>query len=134
MMVGVGCLVVPATFNLHHKPVLAEQLDESVTSGHASSLLKQFLDDNIQLRTTQAGIVLPVIFCLLHNQRLYGILGKLVVLYTIIERLPAITKQPGEGAHSLFRTLLPQQTYCLVPDFFLIGMLKRSSAKSIILS
>ena len=51
-----------------------------------------------------------------------------------IERLSAITKQSGQSAQAYTGTLLSEQTYCLVPDFFLIGMLKRSSAKSIILS
>lgn len=107
MVAGVCRLVVPASLYLYHKSILTEQLYESVTTGHTSRLVKETLYDKIQLHTSETRVVLPVIFGFFNNQRFNRILSKVVVFNTIIERLPAITKQPGKSADSYFRTLFP---------------------------
>lgn len=47
----------------------------------------------MKLCTSQTGIVLAVIPCFLYNQRLYCVLGKLIVILTVVKRLSAVTKQ-----------------------------------------
>lgn len=53
----------------------------------------------------------------------------------LIISLPALAKQPAEKAHRLSLDLLRGKLFhCLAPDFFLIGILKVFSARSIITS
>ena len=72
------------SFYLHHESVLTEQLYEGIPAGHASCRIKQSLDYQIQLGASQTRIILAVIACLLNYKRLYGILGKLVVAFTVV--------------------------------------------------
>lgn len=129
----VRCLITASPADADHQTVLPQDLDERIASRHAARLLEQRADNHVQLHAAEAGVVFPVITGLLDDQRFYRILGK-VVLLVLVEGLPAITKQPAESPQRRLRGTSAQQGYCLVPDFFLIGMLKVSSATSIIVS
>ena len=68
---------------------------------------------------------------LLHDDGFYCILCKAILVVTLVVCLSAVTKQPAKGAQGCPRAPFAKQTYCLVPDFFLTGMLKVCSARSI---
>ena len=131
-VLGIGCLVMPAAFHPHHETMPAQHVREGVTAGKAARVVEQFLQDGVQLGGTQAGIGLAVFTRLFHDDGFNGVLGKTVPVHTLVVGLPAVTKQPAKSAQGCTRALLAEQTYCLVPDFFLTGMLKVCSARSII--
>lgn len=81
---------------MDHQAVLPEYLDERITTRHASGLLEQRADDDIQLYAAKAWVVLPVVLGLFNNEGLYRIFCE-VVLFVLIKGLPAITKQPAES-------------------------------------
>ncbi len=74
-----------ATLYLDHETIFAQQFNKGITSGHASCLFKQLLDNDIKFRTAKSGIVLAIFLSLLHNQRLDGILGKFGVILMVIK-------------------------------------------------
>lgn len=84
MVVGVSGPVMTATLYLDHQPVCPQQLDERVTAGHAACGFKQPFDNDIQLGASETGIILAVILRFLDNQRLYGILRKVVVIQPVV--------------------------------------------------
>ena len=134
-MARVCCPVSPSPFYLHHQPVGPQQFDKGIKPGHASCLIKQLLDDQIQFGASKSGIVPAVVPGLLDYQRFKCVFGKGPVILAVVIGLSAVTKQLADSLQRSFRLrLLAKQTYCLVPDFFLIGMLKVSSARLIIVS
>ena len=134
MVAEIGGFVVTPTFKSDHQSVLAKKFYESITARHnTSTIVKQTFHYQIQLCATETGIILAVFAHFFNNQRFNSILRELLIVIFIIG-LPAITKQPAKSAQPIFRAFLAQQTYRLVPDFFLIGMLNISSAILIIVS
>lgn len=91
---------------MHHQTVLAQYLDERIPARHAFVLLEQLLHYQIQLGTPQTRIVPAVGLGLLYDERFDRILGKVIVIPLVV-RLPAVTKQPAEGAQ---RCLLARLT------------------------
>ena len=99
-MIGIRCPIL----YLHHKAVLAEQLDKGIASGHTTSLLEHILYYQIQFGAAQTRVVTAIILCLFYNKRFNGILGKVVHISFVIG-LSAITKQPAESAEGVFPAL-----------------------------
>lgn len=97
VVVGVCRAIVPAAAQMHHQAVLAQYLDERIPARHAFVLLEQLLHYQIQLGAPQTWIVLAVGLGLLYDKRLDCVLGKVIVVPLVV-RLPAVTKQPAEGA------------------------------------
>ena len=88
----------------------------------------------VQLRTSYTPVVGAYFSYKLHDHLFCQALFRRCVLVLVIS-LPALAKQPTEKAHGLALDLLcGKLLYCLAPDFFLIGMLKVFSARSIITS
>lgn len=134
MVAGICCFVVTPTFEPDHQSVLAEKFYESIAAGYnIPTLVKQTFHYQIQLCATETGISLAVFAHFFNNQRFNSIFSKFLIVIFIIG-LSAITKQPAKSAQPIFRAFLARQTYRLVPDFFLIGMLNVSSATLIIVS
>lgn len=96
-MVGVGGPVALPTPNMYHQTMLSQDLYESIASRHTAGVLEQLLDNQVQLGASKTRIVFPVVSGFLYDEGLYRILGKVVII-TLVVRLPAITKQPAEGA------------------------------------
>lgn len=125
--------VVSPTLKADHKTVIAEQFDEGITTRHLAGVFKNTLHKKVQFGAAKTGIV-PAVFAYLFNyQGLNGILSVFLIIPLVIG-LSAITKQPAKGPETMLGTLLAEQTYRLVPDFFLIGILNVSSATLIIVS
>lgn len=80
VVVGVRGLVSSPPSDMDHQPMLAEQLYESVASGHAACLLEQGADDDVQLHAAETRIVLTVVRGLLDDEWLYRLLGEVVLL------------------------------------------------------
>ena len=90
--------------------------------------------DIMQLLASYAVVVCTYVLNKLDDHLLCKTLLLKRVLVLIIG-LPALAKQLAEKAHGLTLYLLCCKLfYCLAPDFFLIGMLKVFSARSIITS
>ena len=88
----------------------------------------------MKLCATNARITLPYFADELYNHFLGQQLFAERIPVLIIS-LPAFAKQSAEKGHGLSLDLLCGKLfYCLAPDFFLIGMLKVFSARSIITS
>jgi hypothetical protein len=47
IMVGIRCPISLSSLYLHHKTVLAKQLDKGITTGHTTCIFKQGLDNQI---------------------------------------------------------------------------------------
>ena len=90
---------------MYHQAVLPENLDERVTTRHAAGRLEQRADDDIQLDASEARILLAVFLGLFHYQGLDRVLREVVFL-VLVERLPAITKQPAENLQRCFWSVL----------------------------
>ena len=68
---------------MDHQTILPEDLNESISTRHTAGLLEQRADNDVQLHTAKAWIILPVILRFLNNQRLDGILCKVVLLVLV---------------------------------------------------
>ena len=111
--------------------MLAEQLRKSITAREAACVIEQLLQDGMQFCRPQSRIGLAVFPGLLYDDGFYCILCKAILVVTLVVCLSAVTKQPAKGAQGCPRAPFAKQTYCLVPNFFLTGMLKVCSARSI---
>ena len=83
VVVGVRGLVSSSPADMDHQPVLAEQLYESVASGHAPGLLEQRADDDVQLHAAETRIIFAVVPGFLHDEGFYGILREVVLLVLV---------------------------------------------------
>ena len=99
-VLGIGCLVMTAAFHTHHETMPAQHVREGVTAGEAACLLEQLLHDGMQLGGAQAGVGLPVLARLLHDDGLYRVLSKTIPVHTLVVGLSAVTKQPAKSAQA----------------------------------
>jgi hypothetical protein len=68
---------------MDHQAILPEDLNECISARHTAGLLEQRADNDIQLHTAKAWIILAVILRFLNNQRLNGILCEVVLLVLV---------------------------------------------------
>ena len=83
MMVRVCGLIAPPAPDIDHQAILPEDLDERVSPRHTAGLLKQRADNDVQLHTAKAWIILAVLLRFLNNQRLDSVLCKVVLLVLV---------------------------------------------------
>ena len=96
VVLRVRCPVVLAPPHAYHQVVLPEQFDERVSAGHPAAVAQAIRYHPVQLRASYARIVPAQFACGLDDDTLDGIVGEVMVA-ALVERLPAITKQPAEG-------------------------------------
>ena len=96
VVLRVRCPVVLAPPHAYHQVVLPEQFDERVAAGHPAAVAQAIRYHPVQLRASYARIVPAQFACGLDDDTLDGIVGEVMVA-ALVERLPAITKQPAEG-------------------------------------
>ena len=121
-------------YRLHHQPVAVQQLDECVPPWETPCILKLSLQYQPEFYAAKPRVLPAVVFYFFHYYRLKRQRLKIIVIAALVIRLPTITKQSAQRAETCARLRFSEQTYCLVPAFFLIGMLKFASATSIIVS
>ena len=119
---------------LHHQPVAAQQFYECVPARETSRVLKLPFQHQPQFHAAKPRVVIAVFLDPIHNHRLERQLAETLVIDALVICLPAVTKQSAQRTEPEARLRLAEQTHCLVPAFFLMGMLKFASATSIIVS
>lgn len=129
-MVGIGCM---ARFGRReHQPVATQQPIKTVTAGHHHIRIIQAAEHNPKLITTYAWILRTDFLYTLQNSPLQ-LYFFFYVYFPLVESLTAMAKQTAHG-RDLQATTCDQFRCYLAPDFFLIWMLKYSSARVIIKS
>lgn len=126
-MVGIGC--APGFARRKHQAVSTKQRVEAVATGH-EPLSEEGGEHDPQLVTTDTGILATYLT--------YGIQHETFILHMapnvslgLVIGLTTMAKQTA-GQRNFQVALTDQFRYDLAPDFFLIGMLKSSSARVII--
>ena len=126
-MVGIGC--APGFAGRKHQAVSTKQRVEAVATGH-EPLSEEGGEHDPQLVTTDTGILATYLT--------YGIQHETFILHMapnvslgLVIGLTTMAKQTA-GQRNFQVALTDQFRYDLAPDFFLIGMLKSSSARVII--
>ena len=102
VVLRVGCPVVTSPPHAYHEVVLAQYLDERVTSRHVTAAAHACRYHAVQLRAADSGIVLAQLACRVNDDGFDGVRPEVVVA-SLVERLPAITKQPAEGLQGCAR-------------------------------
>lgn len=114
--------------------ITVENITESV-SPYSVSFSKGTAVHRPHLHSAYAGIFSLDFPDELHRELFQGNPSQINVCIMLVISLLALTKQPAQFGDCIsLRTLCVQASYCLVPAFFLTGMLNISSATSIIVS
>ena len=111
--------------------MLAEYLKEGIAPRECRSPANSRPDHIEQLHAAKPGVVLPIGGSLVNDDLDDGFLGEVPLIIALVICLSAVTKQPAEYPKAYAGILIAEQTYCLVPRFFRMGMLKVFSATSI---
>ena len=126
-MVGIGC--APGFARRKHQAVSTKQRVEAVATGH-EPLSEEGGEHDPQLVTTDTGI-LATYFTYSNQQETIILHMAPYVSLGLVIGLTTMAKQTA-GQRNYQVALTDQFRYDLAPDFFLIGMLKSSSARVII--
>lgn len=126
-MVGIGC--APGFARRKHQAVSTKQRVEAVATGH-EPLSEEGGEHDPQLVTTDTGILATYLTYGIQHETFILHMAPYVSLGLVIG-LTTMAKQTA-GQRNFQVALTDQFRYDLAPDFFLIGMLKSSSARVII--